>query len=231
MKIDKKLNIYGFIPVRSGSTRVKNKNFLILQNGKSLLDINLDLCNQLKIFNKVFISSNKRINFKNKNFELDERSKELSNNKTTLIRVIQNFIKKKKFNNSDIIIIMLVTAPFKTYTDILKGLKIFLSQNKRKPLLSICKDPNSIDLSLKIKKNMAIAVKPNLLWKNITKSGRLNTYFFNDAFIIDEVGNLLKRKSLIARKNLYYLMPEYKSYLIDTPFQMQMLNNYFNNDK
>ena len=89
MKIDKKLNIYGFIPVRSGSTRVKNKNFLILQNGKSLLDINLDLCNQLKIFNKVFISSNKRINFKNKNFELDERSKELSNNKTTLIRVIQ----------------------------------------------------------------------------------------------------------------------------------------------
>ena len=126
---------------------------------------------------------------------------------------------------------MLVTAPFKTYTDILKGLKIFLSQNKRKPLLSICKDPNSIDLSLKIKKNMAIAVKPNLLWKNITKSGRLNTYFFNDAFIIDEVGNLLKRKSLIARKNLYYLMPEYKSYLIDTPFQMQMLNNYFNNDK
>ena len=231
MKIDKKLNIYGFIPVRSGSTRVKNKNFLILQNGKSLLDINLDLCNQLKIFNKVFISSNKRINFKNKNFELDERSKELSNNKTTLIRVIQNFIKKKKFNNSDIIIIMLVTAPFKTYTDILKGLKIFLSQTKRKPLLSICKDPNSIDLSLKIKKNMAIAVKPNLLWKNITKSGRPNTYFFNDAFIIDEVGNLLKRKSLIARKNLYYLMPEYKSYLIDTPFQMQMLNNYFNNEK
>ena len=232
ININKNPNVYGFIPVRYKSERVKKKNFKKLKNGKSLLDLNLDLCKKLKIFKKIFVSSSKKINLKYKNFEFVLRSKKLSDNKTTLISVIHDFIKKKKLNNSDIIIIMLVTSPLKTHIDLMKALKIFLNQNKvKKPLLSICEDPNSIELALKIKKNMAIALKPNLLSKNLTKSKRLKSYFFNDAFVIDNVKNLLGRKSLIAPINLYYLMPEHKSYLIDTPFQMQMLNNYLDHEK
>ena len=116
--------IYAIIPARKGSERIKNKNLKKFV-GVPIIKRTIDLCNKLKIFDKIIISSDcsKILNLTKKlpnTFQI-LRSKKLSNNYTSTISVIKNviskinveknskifciyptsvFLKKKKFNSS-----------------------------------------------------------------------------------------------------------------------------------
>ena len=48
--------IYGFIPARSGSTRLKDKNFLDLK-GKKLFEWSIEAANEVSIIDKIIFSS------------------------------------------------------------------------------------------------------------------------------------------------------------------------------
>ena len=52
-----KSNFVALVPVRTGSKRVKNKNFREFYDGKSLFDIKIDQLKSSKIFNKIYVSS------------------------------------------------------------------------------------------------------------------------------------------------------------------------------
>ena len=47
------------IPARSGSKRIKNKNTKLFL-GKPLIEYSLDACIKSKLFNEIFISSDKK---------------------------------------------------------------------------------------------------------------------------------------------------------------------------
>lgn len=52
-----KNNFVALVPVRTGSKRVKNKNFRDFYQGKSLFDIKIDQLKSTKLFKKIYVSS------------------------------------------------------------------------------------------------------------------------------------------------------------------------------
>ena len=223
----KNQKIYALIPARSGSKRAKNKNFEILKNGKNLLTINIDLAAKSKRFDGIFINSDKKISqIYSKNIFFFKRSKKLSDHKSTLIDVIKNFIKKNKFDNDDILCVMLATSPLKNINDLNCCLNKFLNSPRKYPVISIVRDFDSLDLSLVIKNQFALTANDKVRKFNIVKEKRTTTYQFNDGFVIDKVKNFLSRDSLFSNKNLFYLMPEERSFYIDSEFQMRIYKNY-----
>lgn len=52
-----KNNFVAIIPVRTGSKRVKNKNFRNFYNGKSLFDLKIDQLKSSKLIDKIYVSS------------------------------------------------------------------------------------------------------------------------------------------------------------------------------
>tara|TARA_B110001450_G_C17644428_1_gene490585 strand:- start:1135 stop:1824 length:690 start_codon:yes stop_codon:yes gene_type:complete len=225
--IKKSQEIYALIPARSGSKRVKNKNFKVLRNNKNLLKINIDLALKSKRFDKIYVNSNKDFNHKvQKSVFFFKRSKKLSNKDATLIDVVHDFIKKNNFNNKDIICLMLATSPLKNNYDLNCCLNKFLKNKKKYPVISITRDYNSLDLSLIIKNKFALTINNNIKKFNIVKEKRTKTFHFNDGFIVDTVKNFLSRKSLFSNKNLFYEMSEERGFFIDTKFQMKILENH-----
>ena len=52
-----KSNFVAIVPVRTGSKRVKNKNFREFYNGESLFDIKIEQLKSTKLFDKIYVSS------------------------------------------------------------------------------------------------------------------------------------------------------------------------------
>ena len=52
-----KSNFVAIVPVRTGSKRVKNKNFREFYNSQSLFDIKIEQLKSTKLFDKIYVSS------------------------------------------------------------------------------------------------------------------------------------------------------------------------------
>ena len=124
------MSIIAFIPARSGSKRVINKNILNL-GGHPLIYHTLKVAKKSKLFNKIFcITDSKKyqniaLKFGSNKFPL--RPKKISTSKSPdsawikwALKICQN--KKIKF---DIFFILRPTSPFRTIEMLKKGLRIF----------------------------------------------------------------------------------------------------------
>ena len=108
--------INALIPLRDGSTRIKNKNFQILKK-KPLYKIVLDEALKSKKISKVFVATNnKRIKIYNKKMQIFSRSKRSETNVAQTEIVIREFLLK---NKCDFLILIQATNPFlkKKYLD------------------------------------------------------------------------------------------------------------------
>lgn len=127
--------IYAIIPARSESKRVKNKNFLSLKND-TLLSKTLDVALDLNFIDKIIVSSDKRLTFKNKEkVVFNKRPKSLSNDRTTTDRVISYLINKYKIKKEDIIILLQPTSPLRDPINIKESFDLFFK--KKKPVYSV----------------------------------------------------------------------------------------------
>ncbi len=109
--------IYAFIPARSGSERVKNKNLRLLQ-GKPLIQYTLDTIQQSKYIQKSYISSDYE-NLEEKipkydNTYIVKRPKSISNSKSLDIEWILHLIDELKGNEPDLIVLLRPTSPFRS---------------------------------------------------------------------------------------------------------------------
>ena len=124
-----------FIPARSGSKRIKNKN-LIKLNNKPLISYTLDVCKKFKNkFDTVISTDDNRIKSlcKNQGFnKIHNRSAFLSKDNTSMIDLIIDYSKSlkktelKKYKN---LVLMQPTSPLRTYEDVKKLLKVFKNKN------------------------------------------------------------------------------------------------------
>ena len=106
-----------FIPARSGSTRIKNKNLKKIK-GKSILANKIKNCLKTKI-GKVYVSTNSKkiakISINNGAKILNLRPKKLSTAKSSMLSAIVNFLEnyKKKYKKlPEYIILVPATNPF-----------------------------------------------------------------------------------------------------------------------
>ena len=119
------MSIYAFIPARSGSTRLKNKNILLI-NKRPLIYWSVKAAINLKLFDVIIFSSDskkyfkilmsflKKDNLPTKKIIFDLRTVPQANKKKKIFDYIKNdLVKKFKFSNKDLIIQMLPTAPLR----------------------------------------------------------------------------------------------------------------------
>ena len=121
------------IPARSGSKRIKNKNFIKILN-RPIISYVIKVALKSLIFDKVYVTTDSK---KIKNIATKYgaevpflRSKKLSNNKTAIYPVIKDFLNKiKHLKDKDIVCVLFPTSIFVTKKLIEKAKKKLTSNN------------------------------------------------------------------------------------------------------
>lgn len=130
-----------YIPARSGSKRIKNKNFTNFY-GKPLIFWTIEFAIKLRDFDKIIISTDSkkwgeiiRNEFRSKNNIIDVsiRPARLSNDKSNIIDAIKYDL--KKVNPKLDILLLQPTSPFRSYVRIKNAIKYY-KKNKIESLAS-----------------------------------------------------------------------------------------------
>ncbi len=118
--------IYAFIPARSGSTRLEDKNYLMLKN-KRLFEWSIEAANKSDKIDKIIFSSDsdKYIEYAeniplNKELLIDKRNeKNASGNMKIYDYLKSDFLDQNNFlNEKDFLVMLLPTQPYRSLTDI-----------------------------------------------------------------------------------------------------------------
>jgi len=185
-----KLKTVIYIPARSGSKRIKNKNFKIFF-GKPLIFWTIEFALKLKDIEKIIIStdSNKWGNIIKKKFlkkdsiiDVSIRPSHLSKDKSNIIDAIKYDIKKvdQKLN----ILLLQPTSPFRSYSKIINAIEYY-RKNKISSLASFQCFNND--------KNIFI-VNNNKLYKE------RKYYIANGNFYLISYKKLLELKTFISKE-------------------------------
>jgi len=169
--------IIAFIPARSGSTRLKNKNILLV-NKKPLIFWSLKTAIEIKVFDSIIFSSDskkyydllikslKESNLSTKKIIFDLRNKEQSGKKKKIFDYIKHdLIDKFNFSKKDLIVQMLPTSPLRTK----KSLKsaINLSIRTKKNVFTV----SEFDFHL----SFALSIDKKNKWKALFVNSPLNS--------------------------------------------------------
>ena len=136
------MNILGFIPARSGSMGIKNKNMALL-NKKPLIYYTLDIAKKIKrdVFPFVSTDSEKirkyceKMGFKTNYI----RPKILSGDRSPIFNAIKHglyWLKKKEKKTFDAVLLIQPTSPLREITELRLAIKKFKKQNL-KSLISV----------------------------------------------------------------------------------------------
>jgi len=172
-----KNRIICFIPARSGSKRIKNKNIKIL-NGQPLLFWTFKSAIKSNIFDKIIFSTDSIKYYKillqalnkkrlsTKKILLDLRSKKNSSSKKKIFDYIKNnFSNSKLINKEDLLVQLLPTAPLRKVNTILSAIR--LAKKTKKNIFSVNRYDFHISFALKLFKNNT--------WKALFKNSPLLT--------------------------------------------------------
>ena len=136
----KTTNLLCFIPARSGSSRIKNKNLKKINN-KTLVEITIDQAIKSKIFHRknIILSSddNKILNLGKKfNICISKRSKKNSQTNSKIESAILETLNKNKFKDYTGIVLLQPTSPLRKISTIRKFVK-FCKKNKLNHCLTV----------------------------------------------------------------------------------------------
>ena len=217
------------ICARAGSKGLKNKNLKMI-NSKPLIYYTIQSAKKIKSFNKIVISSDSKkiINLgkklKIKNYLM--RPKNLGQDNSAKIPAIKHALleMEKKYNQKFSIIVDLdVTAPLRNNNDINKAIRKF-KQKKYDTLFSVNKTrKNPYYNCVEIINKRINPIKR----KRKHFSGRQQApkvFDMNAAISIWNRKTLLTKNSLFTKNTGIYIMPENRSFDIDTKFDFLIVN-------
>ena len=153
------------IPARSGSKRIKNKNFKKF-NGSPMISYSIITALQSRIFDKIVVSiDDKKYTKYLKKFkiEISYRSKKLSDDNASIEDVLRSIVNKfsKPNNFFDEIWSLAPCSPLIKKEDLIKA-SLLLKKNKEKIILPVSEFPVPIEWSFKISnQNKLVPFKKN----------------------------------------------------------------------
>ena len=160
-----------FIPARSGSTRVKNKNIRLIKN-RPLIYWSVSKAIKSKMFNKIIFSSDSekyfkilvkflkkdKINYKNLTF--DKRDNLHTKTKSKIFDYLKNdLIQKFNLGKNDLLVQMLPTCPLRSIKTIKRAVNFSITTKQN--CFTVCEYDFHISFSLKIHKKKWSAVFKN----------------------------------------------------------------------
>ena len=193
-----------FIPARSGSKSIKNKNIKLIKK-KPLLAHSIEIAKKIKIAKKIIFSSDSEKYFKiakkyfNKNCEFHKRNKKISHDLTSDSEVFRSFLEqklKKKEKIPEYLIHLRPTTPLRKILIIKKAIKKFLSKKNYTSLRSVSEMPNPSFKTFMIKNDKLysfISKSFNIEKFNLPKENFPKTYIPNGYIDIVKSKNILKK--------------------------------------
>jgi CMP-N,N'-diacetyllegionaminic acid synthase len=230
------MNILCTICVRKGSKGLKNKN-LIKLNNKPLLSRALDQAKNVKIFDKIVVStdSNEAIKLsKKKNIDIFfKRSNLLAGDKIGKVSVIRDALKRsEKYykKNFDIIIDLDVSSPLRKDMDIKKALNKFLKEGSSNLITGCIARKNPYFNMIEIK-NKTVSLSKNIGKKILSRQLSPKVFDMNASIYIWKRNYLLKTDNLFSKKTSFYEMPFNRSVDIDDQDDLRIVKLFLKNEK
>ena len=237
--MNKKKKIFCFIPARSGSTRIKDKNIRLI-NKRPLIYWSVLKAIKSKIFDRIIFSSDSnkyfyilvkflkkdKINYKNLVF--DKRENLHSKTKSKIFDYIKyDLVEKLDLKKNDLLVQLLPTCPLRS----LKTIKIAVnySLTNKKNCFSVCEYDFHISFSLSIhKKNWIPVFKKSPMVTGNTQSQSQNKYYHPNGVInCLYVKSLNKKKKSIYQGALPLIVPRSESFDLDTEDDLKMLRKIY----
>lgn len=214
-----------FIPARSGSKRIKNKN-IINFNGKPLLAHTILAAKKSKIFNRIIVvTDSKKYQTIAKKFGAEVpflRPKKISLDSSPDIEWVKFAIKKLNLNQYDIFSILRPTSPFRTSKTIQRAWNLF-NKNKKKidsiRAIEICKQhPGKMWILKGLLMKPFVNKKINGTPYHSNQFKVLPTIYIQNASLeISFVKNVIKKNSISGEK----IMPFFTKNLEGTDINNQ----------
>lgn len=222
------MNILCTICMRGGSKGVPNKNLKLI-NGKPLLSYTINQALKSKIFDKVVVSTDSKKISDMANYYGAEswfiRPKNLSSDTCSKIKVIKHLLKesearyKKKFKY---IMDLDVTAPLRNISDIKNSFKQFEDSNS--PILFSVNHSRKNPYFNMIEKKIS---RYSLINENkviFSRQKAPKVYDMNASIYIWKRKALINQKNVFVKNNNIYIMPENRSYDIDSKLDFEIVS-------
>ena len=219
------------IPARSGSKRLKNKNFKLL-GGKPLINYTVENLIKSKLFETIHVSSDKNLkNILSKYKKIDYflRPKNISGDKTILNKVIKWVLKEylKKGKKFDVVCLAYATSPLISHKDFILACKSFEKTNLKIPMLSVAEFKPSIDEALKFKNNKLTPVYKN----NFFKDSKEHKKFYYDTASFVFFSSKYFEKERREKKFLKYKLDRFKGIDLNDLKDFKLIELIYKNNK
>ncbi|NLP20620.1 MAG: N-acylneuraminate cytidylyltransferase, partial [Bacteroidales bacterium] len=214
------MSTIAFVPVRSGSKSIKDKNIKLL-NGKPLFFWVLNALQNASEINKIILATDstnyaeiaKSFNFSK--LEIYMRSAENASDTASTESVVLEYLEKANLNSQDIFVLAQATSPLTKSEDFDNALRQFAYSGKNSMLSCVKskrffwdKDGNTI----------------NYDYRNRPRRQDFDGMFMeNGAFYINKVENILKDKNRLSGQIGIYEMHESTAIEIDEPIDWKIV--------
>ncbi len=201
-----------FVPVRSGSKRIKNKNITSFKK-TNLLNFVFNRITKSKKIDEFILASDsyklfKKIKNNDRKINYIERSKKTSGDNATTESVILEYLNSTN-KHPDIIILLQVTNPFVESQHLDEAIKMLLSKKKDCVF-------SAVPVSSFVWKNKINSKPINYNYKKRPRSQEFTKYFIeNGSFYIFYTKKFIKFKNRLHKKIAIYEMPKASLHEID----------------
>lgn len=223
-------NIIGFVPIRSGSKSIPNKNIKEFC-GKPLVYWMAKAMSDCDAVDAVYIAvdceqyENVVLSMHLPKVKVFRRSDEVSTDEASSESVLLEFISKTHINLDDIICFGQATSPLTTSDDITKGLAMYLKSDGNDSVLSACRSKRFFwDIKCNTPVNYDYMNRPR-------RQEFEGCYEENGAFYINSAGNIASNSCRIGKFPLVCEMPAYNRFEIDDPIDWDILTSLAKSNK
>ncbi len=205
------------IPARSGSKRIKNKNFKNFK-GKPIISYSILTALKSKIFDKIVVSTDDKNNLnylKKYKIDISFRSKKLSDDNTTIESVLRSVLSEYKMfgKNFDEIWSLAPCSPLIIKEDLIKASTI-LKKNKKKIVLPVSEYPAPLEWGFKLtKKKKLIPIKKN--YYKIRSQDLSKSYYDTGNFVAIPIHHFKKKYIEFDKHYIGLEIPRHRSIDID----------------
>ena len=216
------------IPARGGSKSIKKKNIVPI-NGIPLVGYTIKEALKSKLITHLCLSTDNEeiasIAKKYKCPHLVMRDYSLANDLAKTFPVVLDALEKMEKSQNiiyDLVILLQPTSPFQYTSDIDNSIKKIINE-KQATSLQVVSENNQTPLkALQIYNKKFI--KPYFLKgsNNVLNRQKLKKSYYRSNIIISKTENILKNKSQIGKKSLFYIIPSLRSIDINDKYDLEI---------
>ena len=217
------------IPARKGSKRLPRKNTAQF-HGRELASWTFDFALSCGLFERIVLSTDDPALEAMAPAEVTKlpRPQAFADDQATLHQVIKHVIEDLPLAPDDVVVLTPVTAPLRRREDLDRSLQAFHEHDGTRTVLTVCANPHPPHLLWTREEDGSLMQIVDRAAYGTRKQAFAQTYFWNDAFLIDRAANFLKPdRDLYGHDPVGVVMPRERSVPIDHPFDLWLASQLF----